>query len=784
MADINEILGRQINSVKELKKAIADLQNSLIGVDADSEQFKTTTAQLAAAQAELNKVTKAGKEDNDAAADSIRGMEQEYKKLYDTYKMLTEEQRNSDFGKNMAESLETLSSKINESKKEVGNFKDNIGRYAGDISDAFNKMGISVGGLQAPLKAATGGAKTFGASLKALAANPIVLVITALVAILAKAIEAIKKNEELTNRLKVAFSAFKPILDAVSNAFDFLAGIIVKVVEGLAKVAEKIMSVIPGMKKAIESHKELAKATNDLTKAQREANVENSKKTAEIERLREEASATDDVIEKKKKLEEAKEIQRQIDEENIRLAQEELRILQEYGEKTANSAEENEKLAAAQAKVNQAIAQGEANMRQYNKQISAASKSTSSSGGSARKKVDEYKKQAEEILKQLEEDNKTEEQKLKEKYDKEFALLEKYHLDTKLLTAKYNEDLKKLNEAEKQKELEAIAKLGEEANKKVAEELKAMRQQFMEEELKALQGGVDQSTYENAVKENARKLLEAEKSAIEEELATFSGNSEQKLAIEQRYYEVVAELRNQDWEAEQAQAEAKKELLEKQAELVELNSQRTWQMINNLIDATDKIGSSIGTIRSSYESLIDSEVKAGKIDEGEAKKKKKRLLNLQKVETAFNIATIAADAASGIFSVWKGYAVEQAANASAGAAAGPAGPAVIAALNAKSLISAIAKTASLAATAAAQIAAARNGMVSAQNNFNAGGEGGGTVSVGATPNLVDETPYSYTKTVQTVEEQDEINNRPIYVTVTDIENGLGQRAQVVDETSF
>lgn len=441
MATINEILGKNIDSIKALKAEIKSLQDSLIGLDAESQEFKDTSYKLAAAQDELTKVTRAGKEENIAAKDSIVGMQQEYKKLYDTYKMLTDEQRNSDFGKNMAASLEELSTKLNETKQGVGNFKDNIGRYAGDITKAFGNMGISVGALQGPLKTATAGTKGLNASLKSLAANPIVLIATALVGILVKVADAIKNNEELTNRLKEAFSAFKPILDAISNAFNFLAGIVVKVVEGLAKVGEKILSIIPGYKEAAKSHKELAKATNELTKATREANVENSKKQAEIERLREEASATEDVAEKKRLLEEAKAMQAEVDQKNIEIAQEELRIMQEYASKTANSAEENERLAATQKKVNDAIAQGERNMRQYNKQIAAVEKSTKSAGSAGKN----YREEAKKLYEQVIENNKDEITKITEKYEKEKKLLEKYHYDTTLLTKQYNKNIREIN---------------------------------------------------------------------------------------------------------------------------------------------------------------------------------------------------------------------------------------------------------------------------------------------------------------------------------------------------
>lgn len=266
--------------------------------------------------------------------------------------------------------------------------------------------------------------------------------------------------------------------------------------------------------------------------------------------------------------------------------------------------------------------------------------------------------------------------------------------------------------------------------------------------------------------EQEAKALEVEKSAIEEQLNNFSGTTEQKLEIMKRYYEVLAEMR------------------EKDQALNELNQQRTSEMVENLIDASDRMGSALGTWKQTRESVIDSELKAGKISEQEATKQKKRLLTLERLERDFAIATIIADAASGAFSIWKGYATEVGViNAQTAAAAGPGAAVAKAALDAKSLVSAIAKTAGLAATATAQIAAAQGKYVVAKNNMSAESGGGGSVGVAATPMVIDSSPVTWTKTVQTAEEEDRLN-QPIYVTVTDIEEGLSHRAQVTNESSF
>lgn len=495
--DIETILGRQINSVKELKSAISDLQNSLIGVDTASEEFKTTSEKLSAAQAELNKVTTAGKQDMDAASDSIRGMEKEYKTLYDTYKKLSEEQRNSDFGKNMAKSLEELSAKINETKKEVGNFKDNIGHYSEGVTEAFSNMGLSIGGLQGPLNLAKNGSTGLKGAFDLLSKHPIMMVITALVAIFMKAADAIKNNEQLTQRLHQAFAAFQPIVNAISNAFDFLAGVIVKVVEGAAKLFEKIASLSPKMREQIQLTKELAAANDELANSQRAVNEENAGLAAEVEELRELASEETNATKKRELLIQAKEKQAQIDQNNIRIAQEELRVLEEQSKLTANSKEDNDELSAARIKVANATAQASRNERRFNREINAtktAAKSATPAVKEYAETVDSAKTAAEEIYNRTVEDSKDEVTKLTEKYNAEKAQLEAYNLDTALLTEQYNAKIDAIN----QKQLDKERQIAEEKRKLHEEEL--AKEQELIDNLKEYE--------ENALEERRNAILD------------------------------------------------------------------------------------------------------------------------------------------------------------------------------------------------------------------------------------------------------------------------------------
>lgn len=899
-SNLEQILGRNIDSVKSLKTAIKELQDSMVGLDTDSQEYKDTATKLSVAQNALNNTTKAGIEANLAAKDSIVGMQKEYNNLYDAYKKLSDEQRNSDIGKSMAKSLSNLSESINNSKKEVGNFTSNIGQYAQGVTDAFNQMGISLGALQGPFNLATKGAKGFKDMLSVISAHPVIATLSVLVAILMKIASAIKDNEELTMRLHQAFSVFQPILDGISNAFDWLAEKIVKVVEGFSNLWEWLHRNNPEMSEQIKLNKDLSKAEDDLVKKTREVNEENSKKQAEVERLREEAAATEDVLEKQSLLQEAAQIQAEIDQANIDLAKEDLRIKEERAKQTANDAKANEELAAAKKKVSDLTAEGSRHQKEFNEQLKTTTNEIKSQTSAGNDKWEDEKAELKKFNDEYEDSLKTREQLVNEHYDRLLELAKNHNEDTINIEKARQKELNKIRleglSQQRQDADESIKLLEETGDKQtaiglqlkklegkkegalpkieflnsivsviyhgLADESKLDRtsmetldatldaayeksdkwRDFINEngfealgdeyqplkdavaevnaefglsirtvtglenaiaaleykilklkgewynakiekettkdaeaQLEGLIKTVSYDTYEGYqayVKEQNRKALETEKTAIEEQLAIFQGTGQQKLEIMQRYYEVLAQLRQQDYEDEKAKQEALDELRE-------LQKSRIDGMIESLIDMTDKMASSLSSYKSTRESVIDSEVKAGEISEAEGKRRKDRLLKLEKLERDFAIATIAADAASGIFKIWKGWATE---TGEINPASAHGNAIVLAGLNAASTLSAVAKSASLAATATAQIAAAKGKYIVAENNMVAenGGAGGG---VGATPALIDSTPYSFTRTIQTTEEEERLN-APIWVSVEDISDALGHQVTVTDESSF
>ena len=101
--------GNGERSVKSLKKEISDLRDALLNVENGSEEWINISKELTKAQEDLNNVLKAGKQAVDADATSIAGMEARYKSLYQTYRLLTAEQRKSAEGMSMQKELAELS---------------------------------------------------------------------------------------------------------------------------------------------------------------------------------------------------------------------------------------------------------------------------------------------------------------------------------------------------------------------------------------------------------------------------------------------------------------------------------------------------------------------------------------------------------------------------------------------------------------------------------------------------------------------------------------------------
>lgn len=888
--------GNGERSVKSLKKEISDLRDALLNMDQGGEEWVKTANELTRAQEELNTVMKAGKQAVDADASSIAGMEARYKSLYTTYRLLSDEQRKSAKGLSMQKELAELSKNLNTVKKDAGNFKDNIGHYADDMMSAFSSLGINIGGLQGPFKLASQGAKGFKGALDILAKHPFLTVAVVLIGLFKKINDAIKGNEELQMRMNKVTAAFKPIGDMMANILDKVAGLAVKVAEGIAKVVTWMNNLFGATRRLSEAELALADSENRLIKQRREINELNSNDEARIQELMEQASITDDMVEKERMLTEAKELQEKVNKRNVELAEEELRIIKEKNKITPSSTADLNKESEAQVKVNQARANGERALRRINNQLKSTQKTASNAHN-------EEKKELEDILKRLDENTKTEVQKITEKYEKEKKLLQKYHKDTTALTEEYNKQILEIERKAQitrqryyieartnidnyiQPSQAAYTKLINGANrnlndfkKAVAEALEmtpgnaaadAMLKRAAEKNEFAIdisklidKDGLTQAAkdiseiwgvgleetddyntalgklnytlgaYTNqlglARKENKewKDELKEEKKEIELLKQTYEKNiladlllkdsdnyaialgninkaegdflreraTKVKVAYEEikdldekalnakgltlndqlqkerEYYEALEELRQHDLENQMAIREREKELEQQKFDAINELKNQYFDSINSIVDT--------------YKVLLDAYKRDGEMSEKEAKKKANTLKWLEGIQGAAAVAQIVADTASGWMQLNKSQAAEYVLNAETAAATGPAAAATKAALDAKTtLVHGIRKATLIAGGVTAAAAAIGKTIASIKSLDKGSGDEGGS-SAAAAPQLIDSTPYSYTRELQTDVEREQVLNTPIYVRVTDIESAQARVRVVENESTY
>lgn len=230
--------------------------------------------------------------------------------------------------------LELLNKKIDENNEFVRQNSSamqqqrmNIGNYQQDVKDALNELNLFNGGLAGFSSRATqaGGATALlGNSLKAVTSATVGMTkaalafiatpIGAVIAVLAGAFllvqNALKRSEDATNKLKVAFAPLTGIIKMVMKALEPLGEFLIDgLVAGLEMATTAFQGLLVGLEKAarflgldsmadsignfnesvaetIRGSKELAQAEIELEKAQRKARLTQLQYQKDAEKLR------------------------------------------------------------------------------------------------------------------------------------------------------------------------------------------------------------------------------------------------------------------------------------------------------------------------------------------------------------------------------------------------------------------------------------------------------------------------------------------------------------------
>ena len=263
-------------------------------------------------------------------------------------------------GEELRKKIKALSDNISSLEANTGRYQRNVGNYKSaleGLSGGFKAAGLSTKGLDQ--------------SLKLLNGNPIMLFLTAIVAVVRQLIQAFKGNEQATMALKQAFSAFNPFIDAAKRGLEAFANVVVKVVTGAVNgltsaigwLLDKVQDIGnffgadwhmgDNFREGVTAAKELQAAENEYIKAKRAWSVESAKIDREVADLREKASDKEQYNAQQRLdfLDKAIALETRKAEKDKELAQQNLANLQAEAKRSANSADANEKLAEAERAV-------------------------------------------------------------------------------------------------------------------------------------------------------------------------------------------------------------------------------------------------------------------------------------------------------------------------------------------------------------------------------------------------------------------------------------------------
>lgn len=346
-------------TVASLVNEIKNLTEAMNGVTKGTEEYTNILKQLSENQEKLGKAMKTNKQEVTAAEGSYNALVKQMAALKKQWRETTDEASRKELGNQ----IKDINGKLKNMDASIGNFQRNVGNYADGVKTAFGSMSGAAKGMVGPLNSVKQG-------FNALAAHPLVAVLTTLAALLINGIaKGFKSSEENTNKLREAFSGFQAIGDAVTKMFQTLAGWIGNVANAAVNLADKLGLLGPKFKERQEmTRKQIA-----LEKQERDAILQKANLETEAAELRAKASDEENysisqriefLQQAQAKEQEQLELEKQILEQKVTQLEAQLALTDSTGEELTKLNE----LKAQVVKINGQIA---ASQRSTNKEITA-----------------------------------------------------------------------------------------------------------------------------------------------------------------------------------------------------------------------------------------------------------------------------------------------------------------------------------------------------------------------------------------------------------------------------
>ena len=642
-----------LKTFKDYKQYIEEAAIELSKLDKTSAEYDKQLTELNTVQGQYNKALELSKNTTTAAEGSYNALAKQMAELKKAFKTTTDETERADLAKKIVD----INDQLKEFDASIGNYQRNVGNYASAFTSGLDKISDSVKALNSPLDLVKKGVGALNGAFKALIANPIGTVITAIVVVVKSLVKAFKNSEEASNKLKKAFSVLEPVTNGIKNALDKIVNIIgdmlVKISElanGVQKAGLKIAEFLNKMglvsderlkqmkdtieagQTALQVSQELADAEIALTKRKREYAILEAKSEAEVSELRAKAAEKEKYTAKQRSkfLEEAKNKEKALYDEKLKIAEEEFRIAKMRADQAPNSAEDNEALAQSEANLYRVRKEYNDKIRELNANLAETTtaatteqkdaieesiKALESEKKAIENRLSVSKKGSEDYFKLLKEQENKEWEIQNERFKKENYTDEQIETYRQLHVKNLNDidEQQKVFASEREKEiLDVRLSMQKEGSALYYELLTEQENKRWEMEQKRLED--EQYTDEQIEvyrQEHLTRLNEIETSQQSDALQKKQLYIESELEFEQeytnRYRELTIEKFDNEWEQYKLSTEYLELSEEEKTIITERENKRREQLVKDSVKAqAAAIAGTVNNYASAISSLFDA----------------------------------------------------------------------------------------------------------------------------------------------------------------------------------
>jgi len=303
----------------EMKRYEAEIEKLRQKTEQLTTSEKAASIEIAKARLELQAAQKATKEaaiseieltsKNKDLSGSYNALQKDLSSSIKAYKSLSGEEAKGAKGRDLLNKIGETQVALKKSDAAMGNYQRNVGNYASalegltpklgglagtlldiataakknkkemdDLSNAnnlgFKSMGEAPKGLSTIIAGFKGLGKTVGAVGKALLANPIGIVVAAIVSAFALMKKAVDSNGEATRKLGQVLAPLKMLLGSIVQVISKLVTGVLDGVLAFGSFLNAVMSYIPGLDKLAEKNKQAIELEKEKQRLIREGIVD------------------------------------------------------------------------------------------------------------------------------------------------------------------------------------------------------------------------------------------------------------------------------------------------------------------------------------------------------------------------------------------------------------------------------------------------------------------------------------------------------------------------------